>query len=82
MSQGKIPCDGIDPHKLIEAMAEPHLVEAHSLHVTLSIGISLYPDHGKDKASIVRNADTAMYFAKQKGRNTYQIFTPDMKGVS
>ena len=67
--------------KLIAAMVEPHRIGAHSLHVTLSIGISLYPDHGTDKETIIRNADTAMYFAKHKGRNNYQIFTPDMKGV-
>ena len=66
---------------LFEAMAEPHLIDAHSLHVTLSIGISLYPDHGRDKESILRNADIAMYSAKQKGRNNCQIFTPDMKDV-
>jgi diguanylate cyclase (GGDEF)-like protein len=67
--------------KLIAAMVEPHRIGTHSLHATLSIGISLFPDHGKDKETIIRNADTAMYFAKQKGRNNYQIFTPDMKGV-
>lgn len=65
--------------KLIEAMAEPHLIGIHRLHVTLSIGISLYPDDGKDIESVIRNADTAMYHAKKKGRNNYQVFTPDMK---
>jgi len=65
--------------KLIEAMAEPHLIGIHRLHVTLSIGISLYPDDGKDIESVIRNADTAMYHAKKNGRNNYQVFTPDMK---
>jgi diguanylate cyclase (GGDEF)-like protein len=64
--------------KVIEAMAEPHLIGAHRLHVTLSIGISLYPDDGKDVEAMVRNADTAMYHAKRNGRNNYQRFTPDM----
>ena len=64
--------------KLIEAMAEPHLIGGHRLHVTLSIGISLYPDDGKDVEAVVRNADTAMYHAKKSGRNSYQRFTPDM----
>jgi len=64
--------------KLIEAMAEPHLIGSHQLHVTLSIGISLYPDDGKDVEAVIRNADTAMYHAKQSGRNNYQIFAPDM----
>ncbi len=64
--------------KLIETMAQPHVVRGHSLHVTLSIGISLYPDDGKEVETLVRNADTAMYQAKKNGRNKYQMFTPDM----
>jgi EAL domain-containing protein (putative c-di-GMP-specific phosphodiesterase class I) len=64
--------------KLIEAMAEPHLIGGHRLHVTLSIGISLYPKDGKDVEAVVRNADAAMYHAKKSGRNNYQVFTPDM----
>jgi diguanylate cyclase (GGDEF)-like protein len=65
--------------KLIDAMVQPHVIGIHRLHVTLSIGISLFPDDGKDIESVVRNADTAMYHAKKHGRNKYQIFTPDMK---
>jgi len=64
--------------KLIEAMAAPHLIGEHQLHVTLSIGISLYPDDGKDVETVLRNADIAMYHAKRSGRNNYQAFTPDM----
>lgn len=65
--------------KLIDAMALPHLIGIHRLHVTLSIGISLYPDDSKNIESVIRNADTAMYHAKKNGRNNYQLFTPDMK---
>lgn len=64
--------------KLIEVMAEPHLIGAHRLHVTLSIGISLYPDDGKDAEAVLSNADIAMYHAKRSGRNKYQMFSPDM----
>jgi diguanylate cyclase (GGDEF)-like protein len=64
--------------KLIEAMAEPHLIGNHRLHITLSIGISLYPDVGKDAEEVIRNADIAMYYAKKSGRNRYKVFTPDM----
>ena len=64
--------------KLIEGMAKPHLVEKHRLHVSLSIGISLYPDNGLDAEAMLRNADTAMYQAKKCGRNNYQLFTPDL----
>lgn len=64
--------------KLIKAVAKPLLVGDHRLHVTLSIGISLYPDDGKDVETVMRNADTAMYHAKKCGRNNYQAFTRDM----
>lgn len=64
--------------KLIAAMAQPHLIGDHRLEVTLSIGISLYPDDGKDAEAVVRNADNAMYHAKRGGRNNYQVFTPSM----
>jgi diguanylate cyclase (GGDEF)-like protein len=64
--------------KLIAAMICPHLVGSHSLHVTLSIGLSIYPDDGTDIETLLRSADTAMYQAKKNGRNNYQRFTPDM----
>ncbi|WP_052812920.1 GGDEF domain-containing protein [Desulfonatronum thioautotrophicum] len=67
--------------KMIVAVAEPHLVEDQSLHVTLSIGISIYPDDAKDIDNVLRNADAAMYYAKESGRNNYQMFRPDMKSV-
>jgi len=64
--------------KLIESMVEPFIVEDHQIKVTLSIGISLFPSDGNDVDSILRNADTAMYQAKEQGRNNYQVFTEDM----
>jgi diguanylate cyclase (GGDEF)-like protein len=65
--------------KVLEAMVGPHLVAGHRLRVTLSIGISLHPDHGEDIDAVLRNADTAMYHAKKIGRCNYQVFAPDMR---
>jgi diguanylate cyclase (GGDEF)-like protein len=64
--------------KLIKAVAKPHLVGGHRLHVTQSIGISIYPDNGKDVDTVLRNADIAMYHAKRNGRNNYQVYTAGM----
>lgn len=64
--------------KLITSMALPHLIGDHQLHVTLSIGISIFPNGGKDLEALARNADTAMYHAKDSGRNNYKVFTPEM----
>lgn len=48
------------------------------LHITTSIGISVYPNDGEDAEELIKNADTAMYIAKEKGRNNYQFFRPEM----
>jgi len=64
--------------KLKKAMAAPHLIGNHQICVTLSIGISLYPDDGKDVESLLSHADTAMYFAKRGGRNTHRRFVREM----
>jgi diguanylate cyclase len=69
---------GVIADKLKKAMAAPHLVGNHEIRVTLSIGISLYPDDGKDVESLLSHADTAMYCAKRSGRDTHRRFTPEM----
>ncbi|MBT1073472.1 putative bifunctional diguanylate cyclase/phosphodiesterase [Pelotalea chapellei] len=64
--------------KLLDAMVEPHYILGHQLRVNVSIGISIYPDDGMDVETVMRNADTAMYQAKNSGRNTFQVFLPEM----
>jgi diguanylate cyclase (GGDEF)-like protein/PAS domain S-box-containing protein len=64
--------------KILTAMASPHTLGGIELHVTTSIGISVYPADGQDAETLIKNADTAMYHAKDKGRNNYQFFRNDM----
>ena len=64
--------------KLLAALLVPHCIAGHELHITLSIGISIYPDDGSTADAVMQNADTAMYYAKAKGRNNYQFYTPEM----
>lgn len=63
---------------LIEATSLPYLVGGHRLHVSASIGLSIFPDDGSDVETLLRNADTAMYYAKKNGRSNFQMFSPDM----
>ncbi len=64
--------------KMLLALAAPHSIAEKELHITASIGISVYPDDGRDAETLIRCADTAMYHAKDKGRNNFQFFTKDM----
>jgi len=64
--------------KVIEAMSRSYVLEGHDVFVTASIGITIYPSDSDDIDSLIRNADTAMYRAKQAGRNNYQFYTEDM----
>jgi len=64
--------------KIQEAVKLPFVFGEHELFVTFSIGISLYPADGTDPESLVKNADTAMYRAKEQGRDTYQLYAPAM----
>jgi diguanylate cyclase (GGDEF)-like protein len=64
--------------KILIAMNAPHEIDGHDLHVTVSMGIGIYPDDGDDAESIIRNADIAMYHAKEAGRNSYQFFRSQM----
>jgi diguanylate cyclase (GGDEF)-like protein/PAS domain S-box-containing protein len=64
--------------KLMAAIAAPHRVGRHELHVTASIGIAVCPDDGDDVETLIRHADIAMYHAKDHGRDNCQFFTPEM----
>ncbi|MBK7675918.1 MAG: EAL domain-containing protein [Candidatus Accumulibacter sp.] len=67
--------------KVLEVVSSPQIIDERPLHVTPSIGISVYPDDGEDASTLLRNADTAMYHAKERGRNNFQFFTPAMNRV-
>lgn len=62
--------------KIISAVAKVFVVEGHELSITASIGACLYPEGGEDTNTLIKNADTAMYRAKQQGKNNYQLYTP------
>jgi len=65
-------------NKILTAIQLPFTITSNKLHLTTSIGIAIYPEHTHDKSNLLKFADTAMYKAKAKGRNSYQFFSSDM----
>jgi diguanylate cyclase (GGDEF)-like protein/PAS domain S-box-containing protein len=64
--------------RILQALEKAHSIGQHDLHVTASIGVSVYPDDGLDAETLIKNADTAMYQAKENGCHSYQFFKPAM----
>ncbi len=64
--------------KLLSIIAEPFSLEGQVLSVSPSIGISIFPRDGMDRDTLIKNADAAMYLAKENGRSNYQFFTPSL----
>ncbi|MDO6387351.1 EAL domain-containing protein [Uliginosibacterium sp. 31-12] len=64
--------------KILRRLAEPFEVDGHVLGTSFSIGIAVFPDDGRQADVLMKNADTAMYHAKESGRNTYRFFTETM----
>lgn len=64
--------------KLLDSLVKPFRLGEHEVFAGASIGITMYPSDGEDTDTLLRNADTAMYRAKERGRNAYQFYTADM----
>jgi len=64
--------------KILLALSMPFLIDGQQLHTSTSIGISVFPLDGLDAAELIKSADTAMYHAKERGRNNYQFYLHDM----
>ncbi|HAF55144.1 MAG TPA: diguanylate cyclase, partial [Thauera sp.] len=64
--------------RMLAALVEPMNIDGHELHLSASVGIALYPNDGAEVDTLLKHADTAMYGAKEAGRNTYRFFIPEM----
>ena len=64
--------------RILKFLKQPFHIEGHQLYISSSIGIAVYPDDGEDAQTLLRNADVALYRAKEKGRNNYQFYAAAM----
>jgi len=65
---------GAVARKIHGALAQPYRIDVHSMNVTPTLGISVYPQHGTDAETLIRNADAAMYHAKESGKNAFRFY--------
>jgi len=79
LSSGEYGVDAnLTAKKILKSLSTPHQINKTTLHITTSIGISVYPTDGLDAQTLIKNADTAMYDAKETGRNNYKFFRNEM----
>jgi len=64
--------------RILKAVTADCIVQGHLLNISCSLGISVFPDHGREPESLLKHADAAMYCAKDRGRNNFQFFTQEM----
>lgn len=69
---------GAAAERLLKAVADVHSIDQHAIHLSASVGLSVYPNDAKDADTLIKNADIAMYHAKKKGRHNYEFFKPEM----
>jgi diguanylate cyclase (GGDEF)-like protein/PAS domain S-box-containing protein len=69
-------------HKILATTIQPMSLQGEECRVTASIGISIYPGDGTDEQTLIKNADIAMYFAKEEGKNNYQFYSKDIQSLS
>lgn len=68
--------------QLIDGLAQPFTIDGRDLYITPSIGVALHPDHGRDDATVLRNAGVAMKHAKTSGRNGFQLYSEQINNIS
>lgn len=79
LTQVNSAADGVKTaQRILDTLKPAFALEGHELYISSSIGIALYPDSGNDAETLIKNADAALYFAKDQGRNNYQLYTSIM----
>lgn len=74
----EVPDAAVAAERLLDVINRAFDLQGRSLHVSCSIGVSIFPEHGEDGETLIMNADAAMYSSKQGGRNNFRFFTEDL----
>ena len=69
-------------HKILATVIKPIILMSEECRITASIGISIYPKDGQDEQSLMKNADIAMYFAKEDGKNNYKFYSENIQSIA
>jgi len=73
---------GTVAHRIVEGMAKPFSIEGREIFVTVSVGIAIFPVDGDSVDALLKNADSAMYHAKEKGRNNFQFYSGTLNAAA
>ena len=73
---------GTVARRIVEAMAKPFLIEGREIFVTISVGIAIFPVDGESIDALLKNADSAMYHAKEQGRNNFQFYSDNLNAAA
>ena len=73
-----IPDVAVATERFMDAICAGFTIQGRSFSISCSLGISIFPNHGHDNETLIKNADAAMYSAKERGRNNFHFFSPDM----
>lgn len=68
--------------KILNVFKQPFKLNENKIHITPSVGVSIFPIHGEDANTLIKRSDTAMYYAKEQGKNNYQLYTEDLETQS
>jgi diguanylate cyclase (GGDEF)-like protein/PAS domain S-box-containing protein len=74
----EIPDVAVVTERIMDLITADYVIQSRRFNLSCSIGISIYPDHGVDNETLIKNADAAMYCAKESGRNAFRFFTDEM----
>jgi two-component system CheB/CheR fusion protein len=78
----ELPIVNMIAGRIVDFLAASFNIESQNMFVSASVGVSVFPDNGDDSVTLLKNADTAMYRAKDRGRNQFQFFTDEMKVIA